>query len=193
MPSGQDGPDSPVSLGLRPGLSHDGRQELGYGTTKEKFHSPREKGSNFPYSEPAQDESEEIEELEITDELMTKIINRIATPYKSSDALIRRSIDKDSYANGNRPIAIGEGSGKSLVPFPGMYKKRMQVGGGVNSPKLVAPGQYNRTGTTRGWSHAPIPLDPAQDKEAVLTPDEEGLQKIRDIVRMVLDSSSKEV
>ena len=72
-----------------------------------------------------------------------------------------------------------------------MYKKRLQVGGGVNSPKLVEPGQYNRTGTYRGWSHAPVPLDSAQDSKDDLTPDEESLQRVKDFVRMVLKSNSE--
>ena len=80
MPSGQDGPDSPVSLGRRPGLSHDGRKDLGYGTTKEKFHAPRNKGSHFPYSEPPEETEIDIEDLDVSEETLTKIINRISTP-----------------------------------------------------------------------------------------------------------------
>lgn len=188
MPTGQDGPDNPVSLGQRPGLSHNSRTDSGYGVSKEKFHSPRAKAKSFPYIVDSEDEDVE---LDIPEDLLNKIVNRIATPYKSSDPLIRRSIDKNTFANGNRYVAIGEASGKSLVPFPGMYKKRLQVGGGVNSPKLVEPGQYNRTGTYRGWSHAPVPLDSAQDRKEDLTPDEEGLQRVKDFVRMVLKSNSE--
>ena len=190
MPAGQDGPDSPLSLGPRPGLSHDPRLDLGYGTSKDKFHAPRSKGATFPYTE--EDQEEEVD-LGLTDDEIVKLVNKMATPYKSSDSLIGRSIDKNTFANGNRPVAIGEASGRSLVPFPGMYKKRMQVGGGVNSPKLVSPGQYNRTGTYRGWSHAPIPLDTEPRNKEELSPDEEALERVRDLVRAVLDSNSKEV
>ena len=190
MPAGQDGPDSPLSLGHRPGLSHDPRVDSGYGTLKDKFHASRSKGATFPYTE--EDQEEEVD-LGLTDDEIVKLVNKMATPYKSSDSLISRSIDKNTFANGNRPVAIGEASGRSLVPFPGMYKKRMQVGGGVNSPKLVSPGQYNRTGTYRGWSHAPIPLDTEPRNKENLSPDEEALEKVRDLVRAVLDANSKEV
>lgn len=189
MPVGLNDPSSPVSLGRRPGLSHDGRLDLGYGTSREKFHSSRKKGSSFPYDEPFEDEAE----LSLTDDQLEKIYNKIKTPFKSSDFLIGRSADHVTVANGNHPVALGEVSGKSLVPFPGMYKKRIQVGGGVNSPKLVSPGQYNRTGTYRGWSHAPIPLDTMPENEDDLSPEEEGLEKIRDLVRMVLDTNSKQL
>ena len=190
MPTGIDEPSSPVSLGPRPGLSHDSRSDLGYGTSKTKFHAARPKGSEFPYDTPV--EEEEVD-LGLTPSQVKKIRNKVSTPFKSSDFLIGRSIDHVTVANGNHPVALGEASGKSLVPFPGMYKKRMQVGGGVNSPKLVSPGQYNRTGTDRGWSHAPIPLDTEPKGEDDLTPDENNLEKIRDIVKSILKANSKEL
>lgn len=192
MPYRPSEPESPVSLGPRPGLSHDSRQGLGYGLSNDMFHKAREKNSSFPYNDESQDQLEDVD-IDVSDDLLTKILNKIQTPYKSSDALISRSKDHSSFANGNRPVAIGEASGKSLVPFPGMYKKRMQVGGGVNSPKLIAPGQYNMTGTSRGWSHAHVPYDSEPRDNEELTQDEEGLQKIRDIVRMVLKSNSNSV
>ena len=186
MSTGQSDPSNPLSLGLRPGLSHDSRKDLGYGLSKEKFHKSRKKASTFPYVE---NEKLEDVELDISVDQLNKIKNKIATPYKSHDHLIGRSIDHDAKANGNRPIAIGEVSGKSLVPFPGMYKKRIQVGGGVNSPKLVAPGQYNRTGTYNGWSHSPIP----PEDSGGLEPGEEALEKVRNLVRMILARNLEEI
>ena len=190
MPTGIDKPNSPVSLGPRPGLSHDGRVELGYGTSKTKFHAARPKTGTFPYDEPSE---EEDVDLRLTADQVKKVRSKISTPFKSSDFLIGRSADHVTVANGNHPVALGEVSGRSLVPFPGMYKKRMQVGGGVNSPKLVSPGQYNRTGTDRGWSHAPIPLDTEPKGGDDLSPDEENLEKIRDIVKTILSTNSKEL
>ena len=114
----------------------------------------------------------------------------MSTPYKSSDSLIGRSIDSSYLVGGNARVAIGEAVAKGMVPFPGMYKKRLQVGGGVNSPKLVAPGQYNRTGTYRGWSHAPVPVD-----DLVSTDDHEddNLEKVRSVVRAILKNNTREV
>ena len=186
MSTGPYDPSNPLSLGHRPGLSHDTRKDLGYGLSKEKYHKPRKKAATFPYPE-----SIDVEDIELglSDDQLNKIKNKISTPYKSHDNLIGRSIDRDSMANGNRPIAIGEVSGKSLVPFPGMYKDRIQVGGGVNSPKSIAPGQYNRTGTYRGWSHSSIPPNDLEDIE----PEEEALEKVRNIVRTVLARNLREI
>jgi hypothetical protein len=182
-------PDSPISLGQRSGLSHDGRTDLGYASTSQKFHSPRAKGSSFPYSEEV--EEDDIEELEIEDSTAQRINNKIATPYKSSDHLIGRSIDHSSLVGGNSRVAISEAVAKGLVPFPGMYKKRIQVGGGANSPKLVSPGQYNRTGTYRGWSHAPIPAEDMIQKNDDDS-DNENLEKVRNIVRSILKNNVTE-
>ena len=121
---------------------------------------------------------------EYSEEFLKKLSNKITTPYKSSDNLIGRSADNFSFANGNIRTGIGEAVAKGMVPFPNMYKNRVQAGGGVNSPKLVSPGQYNRTGTYRGWSKAPIPLDDVSyDQE------DENLKKIRSIVRHVLKNN----
>lgn len=183
------GPDSPASLGVRPGLSHDGRTDLGYATSKEKFHSPRQKANSFPYPEEVED-LEDLEDVEMDPEVAQKISNKMSTPYKSADSLIGRSADSSYLVGGNSRVAIGEAVAKGMVPFPGMYKKRLQIGGGVNSPKLVSPGQYNRTGTYRGWSHAPVPVD-----DLVSTDDHEddNLEKVRSVVRAILKNNTREV
>ena len=181
MSSRPEEPRLPLSLGQRPGLSHDGRIELGYGTTNQ---------SSSETDTISVDDHEDID-LELDDTTLLKISNKHATPYKSSDHLIGRSADHSSLANGNRPVAIGESLAVAagLVPFPNMYKKRVQAGGGVNSPKTIAPGQYNRTGTYRGWSHAPIDLqaDLSYDDEA--TEDDLALKKVRKLVRSVLKNN----
>lgn len=183
-------PRLPLSLGQRPGLSHDTRKDLGYGISVDKFHTPREKAGSFPY--PEEDDHEELD-LEMDDSLLKKVSNKISTPYKSSDHLIGRSADHSARVNGNRPTAIGESVAKnSLVPFPGMYKNRVQVGGGVNSPTLISPGQYNRTGTYKGWSHAPIDLNDDAEYEEATSEDELVLKKVRKLVQNVLKNNDEE-
>ena len=178
-------PRNPLSLGQRPGLSHDSRTGLGYGLAQDNFHSARSNSQEFPYSE---DDHEEVE-LDITDDVLTKIVDKIATPYKSSDHLIGRSADHSAKVSGNSPVAIGEGVAKnSLVPFPNMYKNRLQIGGGVNSPKTISPGQYNRTGTYRGWSHAPVGLVDTEDDNG----EDPALEKIRKLVKNVLKNNIEE-
>ena len=151
-------PTQPLSFGRRRGLGAytDTRSDLGYGKSVDRFHKPRSKGGAFPYTDEdpyaGSDGSEEIED----EELLRKFVNKIMTPGKSDDSLIGRSVDRDAKANGNKPVGppLGE-AGTGMVPFPDMYKKRVQVGGGVNSPTAISPGGYQRTGTKRGWSQAP--------------------------------------
>ena len=191
MPSGNLSSGLPLSLGSSPGRSYDSRTGLGYGLTKNTYHNARQQNQAFPYIE---DDSvtDDLEDLDLQINVLQQIKNKIDTPYKSADSLIGRSIDRVSMAGGNRPVAIGETTGTGMVPFPGMYKKRTQTGGGVNSPKLVAPGQYNRTGSSRGWSHAPVnnsvDIDYVEyDKEDV------SLKRARKIVRKVLKSNLKSI
>ena len=190
MSSRLDKPNLPLSLGQRPGLSHDAKTDLGYGVNKNKHHAPRNSQSEYPYTV---DDHEDLDMPE-DEETLRKIFLKYDTPYKSSDHLIGRSADHSAKVNGNQPIAIGESLGvsKGLVPFPNMYKKRIQVGGGVNSPTLIAPGQYNRTGTYRGWSHAPVDLkaDLSYDEDA--TEDDLALRKVRKLVRTMLKKNITE-
>jgi hypothetical protein len=191
MSSGHSNPDLPLSLGSRPGRSYDSRTGLGYGLTKSTYHNARQQNQVFPYIED-DNVTDDLEDLDLQINVLQRIKNKIDTPYKSADSLIGRSIDRVSMAGGNSPVAIGETTGTGMVPFPGMYKKRIQSGGGVNSPKLVAPGQYNRTGSSRGWSHAPVnnnvDIDYDEyDKEDV------SLKRARKIVRKVLKSNLKSI
>ena len=187
MPKNQDKPPQPLSLGHRPGLSHDSNTDLGYGKVADKFHKQRQSASSYPYVE--EDEHEDIDDL-FSSDLMKGVANKMATPFRSHDALIGRSIDHSSFMGGNNRVGIGEGVAKGLVPFPNMYKKRIQVGGGANSPKLVAPGQYNRTGTYRGWSHAPVPAD--QQIVSGTEEEDENLKKVRALVKAVLKNNAEE-
>ena len=149
------GPTNPLSFGQRQGLGAytDTRSDLGYGKSVDKFHKPRSKGGAFPYTEEDQyAEADNLEEIE-DEELLRKFVNKIMTPGKSDDSLIGRSADRDAKVNGNKPIgpSLGE-AGVGMVPFPNMYKKRVQVGGGVNSPTAISPGGYQRSGSKKGWS-----------------------------------------
>ena len=74
-------PDLPLSLGQRPGLSHDARKDLGHGIAVDKHHKPRTAAASFPYTTDDQEVADV--ELEIDAELLKKIVNKIATPYKS--------------------------------------------------------------------------------------------------------------
>ena len=191
------GPTDPLSFGRRQGLGAytDTRSDLGYGKSIDKFHKPRSKGGAFPYTDEDQyadvDDLEEIED----EELLRKFVNKIMTPGKSDDSLIGRSVDRDSKANGNKPIGppLGE-AGVGMVPFPGMYKKRLQVGGGVNSPTAISPGGYQRTGSKKGWSQAPEP--PADENSNVKfseieSGEDPSIVRLRKVVSHIIDQQNK--
>jgi len=181
-------PSLPLSLGQRPGLSYDSRDGLGYGLSKDTLHKQRAKQNSFPYVEKPED----LENIDMEIDILQKIYNKISTPFASSDSLIGRSADHLAKVNGNAPVAIGESVAKGLVPFPAMYKKRIQVGGGVNSPKTISPGQYNLTGTKRGWSQAPAQTVNDSDFEEYDN-DDLSLEKVRNIVKSVLKKNSGEI
>ena len=191
MSQGPSEPSLPLSLGQRPGLSYDSRTGLGYGLAKDSFHKQRPEAGSFPYKEGSKD-LEDLEKLDMDIDILQKIYNKVSTPFKSSDSLIGRSADHLAKVNGNAPVAIGEAVAKGLVPFPAMYKKRTQVGGGVNSPKTIRPGQYNLTGTKRGWSQAPAQsaMDLSYEENNSGDP---ALEKVRNIVRLILKNSSEEI
>ena len=191
------GPTNPLSFGQQQGLGAytDTRSDLGYGKSVDKFHKPRSKGGAFPYVE--EDQYADVGELEeIEDEaLLRKFVNKIMNPGKSDDSLIGRSADRDAKVNGNKPIgpSLGE-SGSGMVPFPGMYKKRLQVGGGVNSPTAISPGGYQRSGTKKGWSQAPVPPadDNANIKYSELEMDEDpNIVRLRKVVNHIIDQQNK--
>ena len=193
MPSGQKPGQATDSIGLRPGSSLDTRQDLGYGRTTKKFHGARTKGAVYPYSEPAEDLEGVDLDLEI--DVLQKILNKVKTPYQSDDELIGRSVDHTAKVSGNTPInpvPLGEiAAASGMVPFPTMYKKRIQVGGGVNSPMAIRPGQATRTGTTQGWSRAPEEIGGPEGVNVTfdeyLEGEDETLTKERKVIRGILD------
>jgi|TARA_R110001599_G_scaffold59090_5_gene164083 hypothetical protein len=181
-----------LNSGRKLGLSHDARQGLGYGLTRSNFHNQRQKDQLFPYVTDSVD-LDNLQDLDLDINVLQQIQNKIDTPYKSGDSLIGRSADHSAFVSANHPLsAVSEITAKGMVPFPGMYKNRMQVGGGVNSPKLIAPGGYNRTGTYFGWSHAPVDDNIDNDYNEY---DEEtiSLEKARKIVKKVLKNNLKSI
>ena len=197
MPSGQKPGQATDTIGLRPGSSLDGRDDLGYGRTTSKFHNPRKKGTVYPYTEPVEDLDSVDLGLEI--DILQRIINKADTPYKSDDEYIGRSTDRTAKVSGNTPISpvpLGEiAATNNMVPFPAMYKKRIQVGGGVNSPEMIVPGQQLRIGTTDGWSGAPEEIGGPHGTNVTfdeyLSGEDETLTKVRKVIQGILDQQEE--
>ena len=193
MGVGPTDPNSPISLGRRSGMSLDYRDDLGYGRTSAKYHEPRTKASSYPYIE--EDPYDDVD-LGLEIDVIQQIINKLSTPYKTDDSLIGRSADHNAKVDGNKPIlALGEMAiAKGMVPFPTMYKKRIQVGGGVGggSIQYTSGDAKPKIGSWLGWAHPPE--EPSGPPEADVTFDEYiadeedvNLLKLRKVVRGILD------
>ena len=191
MSSGQKPGQATDSIGIRPGSSLDTRRDLGYGRDSAKFHDTRTTGSTFPYTAPVEDLDGVDLDLEI--DVIQQILNRVATPYKSDDSLMSRSADNNAYVDGIKPInPLGEiAAANGMVPFPTLYKKRIQVGGGVNQPQAINPGQQVRIGTTKGWSGAPEEIGGPEGVNVTFdeyqSGEDETLTKVRKVIRGILD------
>jgi len=193
MGVGPTDPDSPISLGRRSGMNLDYRDDLGYGRSSAKYHEPRVKASSYPYTE--EDPYDDVD-LGLEIDVLQHIINKIATPYKTDDSLIGRSADHNAKVDGNKPIlSLGEMAvAKGMVPFPSMYKKRIQVGGGAGGGSM----QYTRgdakpkIGSWLGWAHSPEEVGGPEGVDITFDEyidDEEdaNILKLRKVVRGILD------
>ena len=192
-------PDSPISIGRRRGSNLDHRDDLGYGRVSSKFHEPRVKGSVYPYID--EDEYDEEIDLGLEIDILDKIINKFATPYKSDDSLIGRSADHNAKVDGNKPLAPVQqeiATAKGMVPFPTMYKKRIQVGGGVagGGTRYVRGSDRVKTGTWDGYSHAPEELGGPEGvnvtfDEYINDEEDANIVKLRKVVRGILDQQEE--
>jgi len=186
-----NGPDSPLSIGPRSGRNFDTNQGYGYGRSSTRFHEPRAKGSNFPYAAPV----EEIELPSEDEDIVKNVVNKMRGGPDHIDHLSSRSADHFAFIGGNRRVGIAnETAGTGMVPFPAMYKKRIQVGGGVNGPMAITPGSALRTGTERGWAHAPLPPRGA-DNDITFSELEKGedpsIIKLRKVISGILDQEKE--
>ena len=179
-------PDLPLSIGKRSGRSYNTNQGYGYAQTTTRFHAPRIKGASFPYTEPVEYDEETLPEDE---DIIKKVVNKMRGAADHRDHLSSRSADHFAFIGGNRRVGIAnEAAGSGMVPFPAMYKKRIQVGGGVNSPMAIRPGQDPRTGTERGWAHAPIPPRSAEEItfSELETGEDPSILKLRKVISGIL-------
>jgi hypothetical protein len=175
-----------LSIGSRPGLSKDTRNDLGYGRTDANFHVPRVSVGTFPYTI---DDNQLDSDLEPEDEeLVRDIIRMTMSNPQQTDSLAGISVDHDSFVSGIHRIAtLGESpSGKSMVPFPRMYSSRVQAGGGVNQPAAIRPGSALRTGTKKGWAASPVPIAADVKFKEIENGEPIELVKIRNAIKKII-------
>ena len=175
----------PASLGnLAHGSRPDDRAGGGYGQLNPKFHKDRQAVNSFPYKEEDDYKDEDISDIPI--EIQDKL-RKLIGGYLASDYLAMKGTDPFYYAAGN--TKLGEAIGTSISPMPGMYKKRTQAGGGVNSPKAFTPGSLQQTGSTIGYSHPHVSLGADRDIlfSDIEDEDEElPIKRVRMVIRKML-------
>lgn len=163
--------------------NYDRREDLGYGTTKSKFHAPRQYQGTYPYREPV----EEIDDdEEIDSSLTTKLQNKASPGGYSGDPYATNKVNPFYFVGAatslnafSESVAPNRSKG-SIVPIPGLYKRKQAIAGGVNSTSPVSPFKQvlNTKSTPHGYSKAPLPVDEFFDE-----PEDETLQKLRSVIR----------
>lgn len=159
-------------------LNHDARQDLGYGRTSPRFHVPRQKAPTYPYTEP--DQFEDVE-VEVDEESMEAVPKKVyTTGYTVLDRGAAAKSDPFYFAAGNtklsdciyRPdevLAEVHAMGDTMYPMPQMYKgKNVNFGPsltGDSHAQYLTPGSPLRTGTLRGWSKSPAPIEGEEDAD----------------------------
>ena len=159
---------------------HDGRQGLGYGLTKDRFHKPRKLSSAFPYlsDDPYADEDFEDPETEMA------IANKLQKAPVGGKG-DRKSADPFYFVAGNTKLSdcffridkvIEEvmSLGDSMSPIPSLYKGPKTSGG--SAPYLTSK-TFRRTGSTAGFSSAPPTITDDEEEEDIFY-DLSGLAKI---------------
>jgi len=166
------------------GARPDSRTGLGYGQLVSKFHKNKKLSSNYPYKDP---DKYNVDVSDIPIDIQDKI-RKLVRSYLANDFLAVKKSDPFYYAAGN--TKLGEMvTGKSISPIPGLYKKRVQVGGGVNSPKAYSPGSLQQTGSTIGYSHPHRSVGPDKELSYFDLDDEEdlSLKKVKLIIKSILN------
>lgn len=149
----------------------DTRQNLGYGRSSNKHHKKRMRGTHFPYTNPDQlDDMEDGTEptLASSNAIKSKLPNK---DYVASDPGDDQSTDHFYFAAGNTKLSDCfnridsvlsevEVARSSMAPVPGMYKGKDVLFGTQDGPAMYIKDQTaKRTGSLKGWSQAPAPLE----------------------------------
>jgi len=179
----------PVSIRNQPpGAVPNSRAGLGYGQLEPRHHLSRQSQGSYPYDDDDEHDDVDISDIDIeTQKKLRKVING----YLANDFLDVKGTDPFYYAAGN--TKLGEAVGSSISPMPGMYKKRIQVGGGANAPKAITPGSLQQTGSTIGYSHPHKDINQdinvlQLDSENEL--DELPIMRVRMLIRKILEKES---
>ena len=168
-------PSYPSSSTHSASAARDSRTDLGYGTTKPKYHLPRQSNDQFPYKTPDQ---YDLDDIEIDDETLSNS-NKGVIDYHRGDPYANNKNNPFYFVAGNTKLSDCfwktdsvlleiASFGDSMSPMPHAVAGRSNSltgfsgaggypGAGGTNPK--------RTGSYQGWSKAPPQSKIAQKYE----------------------------
>lgn len=166
---------------------YDSRNDLGYGRTKEKFHKPRSSGASYPYME----KSEYDVDTEWEDQETQRVIHDKVPKHQKTDPFSKKGTNPFYFASGNTKLSdcfyrtdevLKEihTMANSLVPIPGMMKKRTNFSGGSRTASGSITNQnFKRTGSEKGYASAPPKIK--YDKN--VNDDDEVIFNLEDLIK----------
>lgn len=143
------------------GPYHDDRKGLGYGQIKNRFHKPRQSGSDYPYK------TDDYEDAEFEDEETESAISKKVPVVYATDFGAAAGTDPFYFAAGNVKLSDAFFRTEQLIeamttfsdsmsPASHLYKsKKPSLGRGSGASFPSGAGSYKRTGSRRGFSSAP--------------------------------------
>tara|TARA_Y100000593_G_scaffold76398_1_gene141193 strand:- start:59 stop:592 length:534 start_codon:yes stop_codon:yes gene_type:complete len=153
------------------------RSDLGYGRTSDKYQKSRSRGGSFPYPDPDQINSEDID-VELSPEDIAGIIKKVpGMAYLASDPNDDASTDHFYFAAGNTKLSDCfyrtdsvllevEVASRSMSPVPGMYRDKNVLFGTQDGPAMyIKDHPMKRTGSLKGWSKAPETIIDVEDED----------------------------
>lgn len=174
----------------------DARGDLGYGRVKPRFHISRSRGQSYPYTEPDPHEVE-LEELEDDEETLDAIAQKTMTFTQMDPFAINKSNPfyygagnlklSDCFWRTDRVLEEVHAMGTSMSPIPQLHRgPRVSFGPsltGDSHTQYLTPGNFRRTGSELGWSHAPPPNSPDDDDTG------ERVESLEDLLALLFDDS----
>lgn len=166
---------------------HDARNDLGYGVSKEKFHSQRKSAEIYPYIEDEGD-LEEFEDEETEKAIGNNSINPLRTDFFSSAGanpfyfVAGNTKLSDCFERPDLVLSEVFALGDSMSPVPANKKgMKTSASSGASFPQGVT--SYRRTGSKRGYFSSPPPKK--NNSENIPKDDEEdnSIENLRDLAR----------
>ena len=172
----------------------DDRKGLGYGQTSQTgFSSLRGEQETYPYLEP----DLHVDDLDdiLDDDDLDVFVKKVNGNMYPTDSMAGNRVDRASFVGGSTRGLTGVMESQmaiaknSISAQPGLANRSSGTSGGVNMSVAFNPGPALRTGTKRGISHAPPPLQGLPEEEIaaftiqdILSDDEKILAKA-DMIR----------